>query len=95
MPCEQRTWTETYWSYCWKWYIPTGYPCRKHRTVTRWCCDFEWIKETRWGFYCTLEGCADGQRYTWGAFCYNVFGTAWFFNIRKCFNRALTPRGSC
>jgi hypothetical protein len=92
--CEWRSWEERYWTVCWKWrFIP--YPCRKIRSVRRWCCEFEWIKETRYGLYCSLEGCSGGRRYTWGAFCFGLFGTAYFHRITKCFNRELSPAGSC
>lgn len=93
MACAWTEIVEQYWSVCWAWIIP--YPCRKSRTVRRWCCDFAWIKESRWGFFCTLEGCAGGQRYTWSAFCFNLFGTVTFYNIRKCFTSQRTPAGSC
>jgi len=93
MACEWVTVTETYWTVCWAWIFP--YPCRKSRTVRRWCCNFSWIKETRWFFFCTLEGCSGGVRYNWTAFCFNVLGTAWFYNITKCFDNELSPSGKC
>lgn len=93
MACEWQRIEETYWTVCWKWIFP--YPCRKRRTVTRWCCTFDWVKETRWFFFCTLEGCAGGQRYNWTAFCFNVLGTAWFYNIRLCFSNQMSPSGRC
>jgi hypothetical protein len=93
MACRWETFVESYWTVCWKWIFP--YPCKKYRTVTRWCCTFDWLKETRWGFFCTLEGCAGGVRYNWTAFCFNLFGTAWFYNIRKCFSSEKSPSGRC
>jgi len=68
---------------------------QKDPPCSRWCCDFQWIKESRWGFFCTLEGCAGGRRYNWTAFCFLVFGTAYFYNITRCFNNELTPSGEC
>jgi len=91
--CETITYTESYWTVCWKWIFP--YPCKKYRTVTRWCCFFSWLKENRWGFFCTLEGCADGQLYKWTAFCFNLFGSQTYYNITKCFDSAKTPQGPC
>lgn len=90
---EWRTWTESYWTVCWKWIFP--YPCKKYRTVRRWCITFDWVKESRYIFYCSIEGCAGGRRYTYGAFCFNVFGTAYFYGVTKCFDRELTPSGTC
>lgn len=92
--CAWETYEESYWTVCWKWgFIP--YPCKKYRVVRRWCCNFTWIKEIRLGFFCILEGCAGGRRYKWTAFCFNLFGTAWFHNIRKCFNSEKSPAGEC
>jgi len=65
------------------------------RQVTRWCYNFEWVKEYRWGIACYLEGCENGILYSWWAFCLNIFGTATFFNIRKCFTNALSQKGRC
>jgi hypothetical protein len=93
MACGWAEWDETYWTVCWAWIVP--YPCRKTRHVRRWCCDFEWIKETRWFVFCTLEGCAGGERYRWTAFCLFLIGTAWFYNVRKCFSSELRPVGEC
>jgi hypothetical protein len=91
--CGWVTYEEGYWTVCWAWIFP--YPCKKYRTVRKWCCYFSWIKETRWGFFCTLEGCAGGQKYEWTAFCFLVFGTAYFYNITKCFDDELKPKGPC
>ncbi len=91
--CETVTYVESYWTVCWKWIFP--YPCKKYHTVTKWCCFFSWIKETGWGLFCTLEGCADGQLYNWTAFCFNIFGTSYYYNITKCFGSAKSPQGSC
>ena len=91
--CANETFDESYWTVCWKWIFP--YPCKKYRRVTRWCCNFTWIKETRWFFFCTLEGCADGQLYKWTGGCFGLLGSETYFNIRKCFNSAKTPVGRC
>jgi hypothetical protein len=93
MACGQQTVVETYWTVCWKWIFP--YPCKKSRTVSRWCCDFAWVEETGYGFFCRLQGCADGQLYKWTAFCFNIWGTTRYPNIRKCFGSAKTPVGPC
>lgn len=38
---QQREVTERYWGWCTKWYVP--YPCRKTRTVLKWCYDFSYL----------------------------------------------------
>src|SRR6266487_4171914 len=79
--CETVTYVEGYWTVCWKWIFP--YPCKKYRTVTKWCC------------FCTLEGCADNQLYSWTTFCFNIFGSTTYYNITKCFDSPKTPQGNC
>jgi hypothetical protein len=93
MGCEWQEVIERYWGWCKKWGIP--YPCRKSRTTRKWCCEFSWLKETGWGLFCTLEGCAAGRRYSWTAFCFNVWGGRSYYNIRTCFSSAKTASGSC
>jgi hypothetical protein len=63
--CETVTYVESYWTVCWKWIFP--YPCKKYRTVTRWCCFFSWIKETGWASFprwmvARTVNCTTGQR---------------------------------
>lgn len=91
--CEWEEWEERYWTICWKSIFP--YPCRKIRTVRKWCCLFSWVKESRWGIYCFVEGCANGQRYEWSGFCFNVFGTEYFYNKQICFDSEKIPSGPC
>ena len=89
MPTQQ---TVRYWTVCWKWgFIP--YPCRKTRT--EWCYQFRWLIEYRYSFFCYLIGCENGIRYCWYAFCFNVFGKATFFDIRKCFKNKRSTCGDC
>jgi hypothetical protein len=90
---EWITYTEPYWTVCWAWIFP--YPCKKYHEVRRWCITFDWVKENRWFFFCTLEGCAGGRRYNWTAFCFGLFGSATFFGIRRCFSQELQPSGTC
>lgn len=91
--CRTERVDEPYWAVCWKWIFP--YPCKKYRTVTRWCCEFEWIKETRLFLFCILEGCAGGKRYRWYGFCFNLIGTATFYGVRMCFKSEKRPVGTC
>ena len=84
--------TETYW-------CPGGWPWQWFRTCTRtkskWCYNFDWVKEYRWLFFCYLEGCEHGVKSTWWAGCFNVFGSETFFNIQKCFDSRLNENGRC
>jgi hypothetical protein len=88
----QETITERYW-------CPGGWPWEWARmctrTVTKWCYHFQWLKEHRFGLFCYLEGCENGVRYTWFAFCFNLFGTANFQDIRLCFGSQRRANGTC
>jgi hypothetical protein len=93
MPCETQEVQERYWTWCRWWYV--WYPCRKTRTVTKWCCQFVWVKETRKGLWCSLEGCSDdGLLYKWNAFCFG-FGSAVYNDVFKCFGSVREPEGEC
>ena len=92
MGCGQRTYTETYWCpgwWPWQWFRTCT------RTVTKWCCDFTWLRETGWVFFSTMEGCAGGQRYSWVAFSFNIIGTSTYYNMTKCFDSPMSPSGKC
>ncbi len=83
---------ETYWCpgrWPWQWFRT----CK--RTVTQWCYQFQWVKENRWGFGCSLEGCENGIRYTWSAWCFNLFGSETYYNVEKCFGTQRTESGTC
>src|SRR5215207_3572771 len=91
---EQRQVQETYWSVCWKWIFP--YPCRKTRTVTRWCYDFSFVVVSYRGVYTNYWGCEFNQRYEWRrwelTFSFEDF-TLYFYT--KCFSSLLTSTGPC
>lgn len=89
MPTEE---TVSYWTVCWKWGV-IPYPCKKYRK--EWCYQFEWLKEYKWGLFCYLEGCENGIKYCWYAFCINVFGTETYYNIKKCFKNKRSTCGRC
>lgn len=67
----------------------------KTRQVRRWCCHFDWIKETRRFLFCTLEGCAGSHLYKWTGFCLFLVGAAYYYNVTKCFKSGKKPVGSC
>lgn len=70
MACgEQVERVETYWSVCWKWFVP--YPCKKSRTVMRYQYDFlPWRTRITWPFRCKYEGCCGSALYTWSRWCW-------------------------
>ncbi len=85
--------TESYWKTCWKWgWLP--YPCKRYRTVTKYCYQFSSV-----GDHCavgleTHYGCENGTQYKWRDAC-----LGWFHNYRGrttiCFNEQLEADGSC
>lgn len=90
---EEVTYEERYWTVCWKWIFP--YPCRKTRTVTRWCYDFSWVREQRFLFACRVEGCEYGRLYRWWAFCFGLVGTEHYGRMRLCFKSKRAQVGTC
>jgi len=88
----QTTVNETYWAVCWKWIFP--YPCKKTRTVTKWCYDFSVVHETCRVFSATLYGCERGREYKWTSGCFGWFD-AYYTNKHLCFSKPLDDTGSC
>ncbi|HZO69176.1 MAG TPA: hypothetical protein VFB74_29655 [Kribbellaceae bacterium] len=101
MPHQQEI-VVKYWSWCWKWYIPTGYPCRKSKTVMGWCYDFAAVKEYSWGVRCKGVGCepdieggqAGGIEYTKWQWCLG-FGSKTVYNVTLCSEDAWDVSGTC
>jgi hypothetical protein len=94
MAWQQETFTESYWSVCWKWgFIP--YPCRKTRTVTKWCAYFDWVTTRGFVFWCSHEGCMEGQLYYWSGSCLATPGTFYSRGVNACFWNRLEPAGNC
>ena len=90
----QETYEESYWTVCYAFgFLP--YPCKKKRTVTKWCYQFETLKQTGLGAACQYEGCEQGILYSWWTFCFNIFGTEYFANVKKCFEDKKAESGSC
>ena len=71
------------------------YPCRKTRTETQWCYEFERVKVTKWGIYCQYDACEAGKRYTWSDwYCLGV-GSGYVYNVRRCFSTQRKEVGTC
>lgn len=90
----QETITERYWTWCDGWFgIP--YPCRKIRTVTKWCYEFSEVKVTKWGLYCQYVGCEHGISYKWSDWsCFGI-GTGYVYGVTRCFSSEKTRAGTC
>lgn len=63
MPTEKDVLERQHW-WCPKWYWPFAV-CSGIRTQHKWCYNFAWVRETRYGFVAHLEGCENGKLYTW------------------------------
>jgi hypothetical protein len=90
--CQMKTYEETYWTTCWWWIFP--YPCKRSHVVTKWCCDFKWVKVTKLFFVGFFKGCEGGQLYMWVGFAFGL-GTTSSTTVHMCFNNPLTPVGTC
>ena len=90
---RQVTVTETYWAVCWKWIFP--YPCRRRRTVDKWEYNFTWVQEIGYFVRCKLTGCEPPNRYVWWAWCFNIVGSSYFYNVVKYFDQPLRQEGAC
>jgi len=83
----ERYWCPGYWP--WQW----ADTCT--RIVTKWCYDFQWIKENDWFFFSYLEGCENGTKYCCYAFGFGLFGSGTYYNIRLCFGSQKSNCGKC
>jgi hypothetical protein len=92
---EQREIVETYWTWCSKWHIP--YPCRKSRTVTKWCYDFTFLVQSDRGIYTNYWGCEFNNRYEWRDWHWIPvgFSDSTLYLVTKCFKDALSSKGPC
>jgi hypothetical protein len=95
MPTEETV-TESYWTVCYTGgWIHIPYPCLKNRTVTKWCYQFDWLKEDGYVVYCHYTGCELGIKYEWDDMCFNIFGSKYFHNIKKCYKNKRHVTGTC
>jgi hypothetical protein len=70
------------------------YPCLITTTVTKWCCTFDWVRESRYGFFARLQGCEDPNLYEWTDWAFG-FGSNTFFGVTKCFDDRPQISGKC
>ena len=91
MPTQKQV-TERYWSVCWAWIFP--YPCRKTRTVTKWCYLFSIWKQTNYLFIARHTACEGDMEYSWWG---GGFGTGTIVHIpqEKCFKSKLDGKKGC
>jgi hypothetical protein len=93
MPHQQQI-VETYWTVCWKWIFP--YPCRKTRTVTKWCYDFSYLVVSYRVIYTNYRGCELNISYAWRKWELNGSTEDFIlYFITRCFSNLLTAGGSC
>lgn len=91
MPTHEQV-TERYWTVCWAWIFP--YPCRKTRTVWKWCYNFSAVHESCYAFGSHFYGCENGIEYSWWNWCFGWFD-AYYTGMRICFSNRLEEGGPC
>lgn len=90
MPVEKEV-VETYWTWCRKWGVP--YPCRKKRTVVRWCYTFRVWRRNLFGPLEYNIACENNFEYTWKKWTWYVgFGTYLHFDVDKCFPKRIPDK---
>jgi hypothetical protein len=84
--------THTYW-------CPGGWPWEWLDTCTReflyWQYDFDWVHRTSYGIVRYLEGCEEGQLFTWYEPCFLEFGSQTTFKVTDFFSAKKSSRGPC
>lgn len=83
---DERYWCPGPWP--WEWFRSCT------RRTNKWCYDFVWVEETRYGLVALLEGCEAGKRYTWVEFPIVGFGSSTGTG-RACFDSELSQDGGC
>jgi hypothetical protein len=90
----QQQVAERYWGWCRKWGIP--YPCRKTRTVTKWCYDFSYLTVDYHYVYTNYVGCELNQLYPWRQWELNLSGDVFtLYFVTRCFDNQKTSSGPC
>ena len=93
MPHQEQI-TETYWGWCSKWYIP--YPCRKTRTVTKWCYDFSYLTVDYHYIYTNYVGCEFNQLYSWRKWELSGSGDQFtLYYVTRCYDSLKQSTGPC
>ena len=91
---HQEQVTERYWTWCSKWYVP--YPCRKTRTVTKWCYDFSYLTVDYHYVYTNYVGCELNALYSWRKWELNGSGDSFtLYFVTRCFDNLKTSSGPC
>jgi len=91
---HQEQVVEHYWGWCSKWYVP--YPCRKSRTVTKWCYDFSYLTVDYHYVYTNYVGCELNQLYAWRKWEPNFSGNSFtLYFVTKCFDSLKEAKGPC
>lgn len=90
----QREVTERYWTWCRKWGIP--YPCRKTRTVVKWCYAFSYLTVDYHGVYTNYVGCEFNDLYSWRQWELTFrFESFTLYFVERCYSTLKTRSGSC
>ncbi|MFE9692265.1 hypothetical protein [Micromonospora sp. NPDC005806] len=90
----QRQITETYWSVCWWGFVP--YPCRKTRTVTKWCYDFSYFTYDYHYVYTNYRGCEYNNLYSWRQWELSLSsGASTLYFVTKCYDTQRPRTGPC
>lgn len=93
MPRQEQI-VERYWGVCWAWYVP--YPCRKSRTVTKWCYDFSYLTVDYHYVYTNYVGCELNRLYRWRTWEPSLKGGAFtLYFVTKCYGSLRPDKGSC
>ena len=91
---EEREIVERYWGVCRKWIFL--YPCRKSRTVTKWCYDFSYLTVDYHGVYTNYIGCELNTLYSWRAFELTFsFDQFTLYFVTKCYGSLREEKGAC
>jgi len=96
MPVEIEI-KEKYWAWCnVGWGIKR--PCRKTRTVTRWCYSFSIWEQNKIFSLTNNKACENDIEYSWRKWNdWNEigFGSVTYTNVEKCFSKKLEGKGVC
>ena len=88
---------EKYWTWCKvAWRIKR--PCRKTRTVTRWCYQFSIWKQNKFLSLTNNKACENDIEYSWRKWNdWNDFGvgSVTYTNVEKCFSNKMEGRNGC
>jgi hypothetical protein len=91
---HQEQVVEHYWGWCSKFYVP--YPCRKTRTVTKWCYDFSYLTVDYHYVYTNYVGCELNHLYVWRDWELSLSGDNFtLYFVTKCYDSLRPAKGPC